>query len=89
MASALPTTPTLCLEKVKSELLGQPLRVTLSDGRLLQGRLHCLDWKQNILLRDSSELTLEGGVVASRKSLGLVAIEAKDVTSVQCAAAPA
>ena len=60
------------------ELLGSQLRVTLSDGRVLLGRLHCLDWKQNILLRDTAEVAQAGS--PGRKALGLVAVEARHVT---------
>ena len=34
-------------------LLGEKLRVHLTDGRVLVGYLHCLDYKKNILLRDT------------------------------------
>ena len=34
-------------------LLGEKLRVHLTDGRILVGYLHCLDYKRNILLRDT------------------------------------
>ncbi len=60
----------------RDHLLGEIFRVTLSDGRVLQGRLHCLDWKQNILLRDA----VEGG----KRPLGLVAVEARYVVKYEC-----
>ena len=64
-------------------LLGARLRVTLADGRVLTGHLHCLDWKQNILLRDSfvksSFDEIDENSDSSEKFLGLIAIEAKDV----------
>ena len=34
-------------------LMGEKLRVHLTDGRILVGYLHCLDYKRNILLRDT------------------------------------
>jgi small nuclear ribonucleoprotein (snRNP)-like protein len=33
--------------------MGEKLRVHLTDGRILVGYLHCLDYKRNILLRDT------------------------------------
>ena len=73
-------------------LLGSQLRVTLTDGRVLVGRLHCIDWKQNILLRDTVEgggggggggggAADEPGAAAARdaKHLGLVSVESRHV----------
>ena len=73
---AAPPAPAAALEEVSRSVLGTQLRVALVDGRVLQGRLHCLDWKQNILLRDTTEVGQAG---ASRKNLGLVAVEARHV----------
>ena len=75
--AALPA-PGAALEEVSRSVLGSQLRVALVDGRVLQGRLHCLDWKQNILLRDTTEVG-QAGATGSRKSLGLVAVEARHV----------
>lgn len=66
-------------------LLGRVLRVTLTDGRVIIGRLHALDWKQTIILRSAElwrapeELRAEAAVDTTKRALGLVAIEARDV----------
>lgn len=74
-------------------LLGSLLRVTLTDGRVLLGRLHCVDWKQNVVLRDT-ELSrppevLEGETraEAQKRYMGLVAIAAQHVVSYEVEAA--
>ncbi len=79
----MPTGDGTALDRVKGSLLGSPLRVTLVDGRVLLGRLHCLDWKQNILLRDTMEVARADD--PGRKALGLVAVEARHVTRYECA----
>ena len=68
-------------------LLGSPLRVTLTDGRVLLGRLHAIDWQQNIVLRDT-ELWLaaeararETRAEAVKRHLGLVAVSAQHVVA--------
>ena len=64
-------------------LLGRRVRVTLTDGRVLLGRLHCLDWKKNLLIRDAYSRSIHdisfGDSSPKDKYLGLVAVEAKDV----------
>ena len=66
-------------------LLGRVLRVTLHDGRAIIGRLHALDWKQTIILRCAElwrapeDLRAEVPVDTTKRALGLVAIEARDV----------
>ena len=84
--SAADATAAAALARVKGSLLGAPLRVTLVDGRVLQGRLHCLDWKQNIVLRDTQEVA-HADDPTGRKALGLVAVEARHVSRYECAAA--
>lgn len=49
--STAPTLPTP--QPAAHTLLGEKLRVHLTDGRVLVGYLHCLDYKKNILLRDT------------------------------------
>ncbi len=66
-------------------LLGRVLRVTLNDGRVIVGRLYVLDWQQNIVLRSAelwrppAELRAEAPTDTLKRSLGMVAIEARHV----------
>ncbi len=40
------------LEKA-SALMGAEVHFTLIDARVLVGRLHCIDWMSNVILRDA------------------------------------
>ena len=59
-------------------LLDTPLRVELSDGRLVVGRFTCLDKQQNVLLTDAREMACfqcredadDASVVGSRQREG-------------------
>ncbi len=79
VASETPSSPA-------AALLGRVLRVTLTDGRVIIGRLHVLDWQQTIVLRNAElwrpaeELRAETPVETAKRALGLVAIEARHVT---------
>ena len=42
-------------------LLGKPLRVTVSDGRVVEGSFECLDDHGNIILRHAVTLAFDGG----------------------------
>ena len=42
------------MERVSS-LLGREVRVLLSDGRMVEGELECLDKAMNLVLRNSKE----------------------------------
>ena len=78
MGSTAPSPP-------PNTLLGRFLRVTLVDGRVLVGRLYCLDWKQNLVLRGAElwrpapELLAEAPLDSLKRHLGLVAVEARHV----------
>lgn len=43
------------IEFVKRELLDQRLRVVISDGRVIEGELLCLDRLKNLILCDAVE----------------------------------
>ena len=80
-------------------LLGQTLRVVLTDGRVLVGRLHCIDWMQNIVLRDTelwrppnatqSDAPEAPELPVGKRLLGLVSIASKFVVSYEVGAAAA
>ena len=64
-----------------SLLMGCEVRFTLTDERVLVGKLHCIDWKENVILRDaelwkSSSAVKVGG---SRRLLPFVAMRLADV----------
>ena len=62
-------------------LLGAEVRLTLTDERVLVGRLHCVDWKYNIILRDAELWKSEAKAVAgeARRLLPYVAMRLADV----------
>ncbi|KAJ1618197.1 hypothetical protein T492DRAFT_1094633 [Pavlovales sp. CCMP2436] len=68
--------PSLAL--VRASLDG-PLRVGLSDGRLLTGTFLCLDRQRNILMRDTMETRPESEQPERR--VGLVLVPFAHVTS--------
>lgn len=56
-------------------LLDAPLRVTLTDGRILVGQFTCFDKQKNVLLTEVSEYRQqEGGVLGGRRNLGIVLV---------------
>lgn len=69
-------------------LLGQYLRVSVADGRVLVGRLSCIDAVGNVVLSDCEEAPAaaagETRVEAARRWLGLVSINSKHVVSIWC-----
>ena len=72
-------------------LLGSFLRISLKDGRVLVGRLHCVDWQQNIILRDTelwlplAQLEQEQKGEAEKRAMGQVAVAARHVLSYEAA----
>jgi hypothetical protein len=64
--------------------LGGAVRLTLSDARVLTGRLHCLDWKGNVILRDAA---LVRPPPAESSHWPVVAVALGDVTLVEADAA--
>ena len=70
--------------------LGGHLRLTLSDKRVVSGRLHCLDWKANLILSDALlERPVASGSNASSVPPGrfnLVAVQLSDVISCEASA---
>ena len=44
----------MTIEKVKL-LLGKPIRLVLSDGRVVEGELDCMDKDINFILRNTKE----------------------------------
>ena len=76
-------------------LLDLPLRIRLSDGRVITGRFTCLDKQRNLLLTDTHELLPKGadesgaGVAPSRQSerhLGTVLVPRRHIVSCQARA---
>ena len=52
-------------------------RVRLSDGRVVQGKLTCLDWQGNLLLSEASlEVPAKGGGEAAQ-TLGVAIVPAR------------
>lgn len=78
--------------------LGRHMRVTLTDGRVLVGRLHCLDWQRNILLQDAllwrapdataaAAAAAETPAEAAKRALGVVLVGAAHVVRYEIATA--
>ena len=67
------------------ECLDMPLRVGLTDGRVIYGRFACLDKQQNLLLSEARETRKLGGGAAdngvSERHLGTVLVPRRWVTS--------
>ncbi|EER19854.1 conserved hypothetical protein [Perkinsus marinus ATCC 50983] len=87
MSSSTPASTTDLL----SSLLHKPLRITLTDGREITGRLYCIDDKKNIVLRNAVErrkgnevtpLTI-GLKSSSTRSIGMVMIPGKDAVKIE------
>ena len=83
-------TPTALLARC-SRLLSQLIRVHTSDGRLLVGRLVCLDAVGNTVLSDCEEAprdpdtaAAETRVEAARRWIGLVNINPKHILRIEC-----
>lgn len=70
------------LEKV-SALLGAEIHFTLIDARVLVGRLHCIDWMSNVILRDAeiwkSDAAMEEKKI--RRIFPFVCVKLADVSS--------
>mmetsp|Transcript_5702 Transcript_5702/g.12416 ORF Transcript_5702/g.12416 Transcript_5702/m.12416 type:complete len:96 (+) Transcript_5702:501-788(+) len=62
-------------------LIDSPLRVSLTDGRVIIGRFSCLDKQQNILLTDTIELSCyaeeSSETTRSERRLGVVIVPRK------------
>jgi small nuclear ribonucleoprotein (snRNP)-like protein len=48
-------------EKVKTEIIDKIVRVSVSDGRLFVGRLHCIDKTKAVFLLDALEIIDKDG----------------------------
>ena len=77
-------------ERVRKELLDAPLRVTLSDGRVIIGSFSCFDKQQNVLLTEAREQRFSPaaqetagkiGPPEFERNLGLVLVPWKYITS--------
>lgn len=74
------------VKKVR-RLLYRRMKVQVEDGRLFEGKFHCLDKQGNIILYDTVEFRNVGGSGAvEQRSLGLVLVPARWRTScyVEC-----
>ena len=73
------------LERVRG-WLGRTMRVTLSDGRVVTGQFHCLDWLGNAMLKlaEVSSPSAPGQV----RVLGLVCIPARHAVSFELQGPP-
>mmetsp|Transcript_12946 Transcript_12946/g.39522 ORF Transcript_12946/g.39522 Transcript_12946/m.39522 type:complete len:94 (-) Transcript_12946:928-1209(-) len=75
------------MEEVR-QMLDSPLRVGLTDGRIVFGRFACLDKQRNILLTDARESRRMNGDAASERRerhLGTVLIPRRWVATCHCA----
>ena len=61
--------------------MGCEVRFTLTDERVLVGKLHCIDWKENVILRDAELWKNESAVKVggARRLLPFVAMRLADV----------
>lgn len=83
MSQALSSDPKESQSAVASvrALLDRRVRISLKDGRLVEGVLECFDASRNLVLRDSVDITTVAGV-ASRHPCGLVLVPGGSYTSV-------
>ncbi|EER02326.1 conserved hypothetical protein [Perkinsus marinus ATCC 50983] len=65
-------------------LLHKCLRVTLTDGRDITGRLYCIDNKENIVLRNAVEKRRRDGEYSSVRKIGIVMIPGKEAVKIGC-----
>jgi small nuclear ribonucleoprotein (snRNP)-like protein len=71
-------------------LLGSYVRVSVTDGRVLLGRLTCLDALGNTVLADCEEaapveqLAAESRTEAARRWIGAVSIKPQFIVRVEC-----
>ncbi len=61
--------------------LGGLLRLTLSDARVVTGRLHCLDWKANLILRDALLERPAAAAAVAPGRFNIIAVQLSDVVS--------
>ena len=72
-AAAAPTPPEAPAILDVRALLGKPLQVHVSDGRVIKGIFNCLDAHANILLREAEEISGE------RRVMGMVLISKRHI----------
>jgi small nuclear ribonucleoprotein (snRNP)-like protein len=68
------------------QMLDSPLRVGLTDGRVIIGRFACLDKQRNILLVEARESRSNGDDSSGRRErhLGTVLVPRQWVTTCHC-----
>lgn len=64
------------------DFIGSELRITLNDGRILQGVLLALDNKPNLLINNCSETSIQRGR-SNCRDLGLVSVPNDTIKSVE------
>ncbi|KAF4697269.1 hypothetical protein FOZ60_009892 [Perkinsus olseni] len=64
-----------------SSLLHKPLRITLTDGRYIIGRLYCIDDKKNIILRNAVERREKE--TTPLRNIGMVMVPGKDAVKIE------
>lgn len=64
------------------DFIGSELKITLNDGRILQGVLLALDSKPNLLINNCSETSIQRGHTNCR-DLGLVSVPNDTIQSVE------
>ncbi|OQR85411.1 hypothetical protein THRCLA_23030 [Thraustotheca clavata] len=70
------------------QLLNQPLRVEISDGRIIIGLFHCLDHEKNLILTDANEYRYphndddEVPQTPSKRFLGMALVPGKHIVKV-------
>lgn len=80
-SSAVPPPTSSPALTAASLLMGCEVRFTLTDERVLVGKLHCIDWKENVILRNAELWKNESAVKVggSRRLLPFVAMRLADV----------
>ncbi|OQR82683.1 hypothetical protein ACHHYP_15637 [Achlya hypogyna] len=76
-----------CIQEVLG-LIDQPLRVEISDGRILIGSFHCLDHEKNLILTETNEYRFahqdddELPQVPSKRFLGMTLVPGRHIVKV-------
>ena len=59
---------------VRDSLLGQRLRVSITDGRVVEGVFWCLDAHGNVILRNAEEVTSGSDASTPSRAMGMVLV---------------
>lgn len=67
---------------IPQDYIGLPLRITIMDGRVLEGILTAVDNKPNLLINNTSETSTQRGKT-NKRDLGLVSVPDATIATIE------